>query len=110
MTDLTIKQGATYEDTFWFTHRVFASFSGYTVRGKIRPSYASATVTLDMSTVATPIALNATLHTLKIVLSAAETAALTAGRYVYDVEIVDGSGTVTRLLEGSVVVTPEVTR
>jgi hypothetical protein len=35
---------------------------------------------------------------------------MTAGRYVYDVEITSSGGEVTRVLEGQVEVTPEVTR
>ena len=38
-----------------------------------------------------------------------ETSQITAGRYYYDLELVD-SGVVTRLLEGTVTVTQEVTR
>jgi hypothetical protein len=37
-------------------------------------------------------------------------AAVDAGKYRYDLEIVSGSGTVTRLLEGVFYVTAEVTR
>jgi hypothetical protein len=42
-------------------------------------------------------------------LTATQTAALTAGRYVYDVELTIGS-TVSRVIEGIVTVTPEVTK
>ena len=37
------------------------------------------------------------------------TGAIEEGMYVYDMEIRSGSGTVTRLLQGEVTVTPEVT-
>jgi hypothetical protein len=43
-------------------------------------------------------------------MSAANTANLTAGRYVYDVEIDDGNGEVTRIFEGIITVLPNVTR
>jgi hypothetical protein len=33
-----------------------------------------------------------------------------AGRYVYDVEISSGGGTVTRVIEGQLEITPSVTR
>jgi len=33
-----------------------------------------------------------------------------AGRYVYDVETTSGSGVVSRIVEGIITVTPEVTR
>jgi hypothetical protein len=38
------------------------------------------------------------------------TGAIEEGIYVYDVEIASGVGTVTRLMEGTVTVNPEVTR
>ena len=43
-------------------------------------------------------------------MTANATANVVAGRYVYDVELVDGGGVVTRLLEGIVTVTPQVTK
>ena len=40
----------------------------------------------------------------------ANTANIPAGRYVYDLELINGESIVTRILEGIVTVTPEVTR
>ena len=47
---------------------------------------------------------------VKIALTAAQTNAIAAGRYVYDVEITSGEGIVTRVVEGQIEVTPGVTR
>lgn len=46
-----------------------------------------------------------------IKISATDTAAIAAGKYVYDIEAVDepAAGEVTRILEGSLIVKPEVT-
>jgi hypothetical protein len=33
-----------------------------------------------------------------------------AGTYIYDLEMVAGTGTVTRLVQGELIVSPEVTR
>jgi hypothetical protein len=38
------------------------------------------------------------------------TAAMTSGRYVYDVLLTDSSGDKTRILEGHATVTPSVSR
>ena len=48
---------------------------------------------------------------VKITLTSTETAAIAAGKYVYDVENYDGSTppVVTRILEGSLIVKAEVT-
>ena len=45
-----------------------------------------------------------------LTMNAETTANITAGRYVYDVELVSPSNNVTRVFEGQVKVTPNVTR
>jgi hypothetical protein len=47
---------------------------------------------------------------ITMIMSAANTANLTPGRYVYDVEIDDGAGEITRIFEGVITVLPNVTR
>ena len=49
------------------------------------------------------------LSEVKITITAAETAAIAAGKYVYDVENHDNAGVVNRILEGSFIVKAEVT-
>lgn len=59
---------------------------------------------------------NVTSHTspttgqTQIVLSAADTAALTPGTYFYDIQFKDGSGTVTSLPQAEFIVVPDITR
>jgi len=43
-------------------------------------------------------------------MTASATGAIEEGIYVYDVEITASSGAVTRILQGKVTLTPEVTR
>lgn len=43
-------------------------------------------------------------------MNSATTANIVAGRYVYDCELTSGSNVVTRIVEGIVTVTPQVTR
>jgi hypothetical protein len=110
--DLTIPAGATYSQTInWKTGSpaAFVNTTGYTARMQLRTSYSAATASLELTTVNGRISLtNAGVITLS--LTATETAALAAGRYVYDLELVSSGGVVTRLLEGVVTVSPEVTR
>jgi hypothetical protein len=47
---------------------------------------------------------------LTLALSANTTANLVAGRYVYDVELTNENGIISRIVEGIVTVTPNVTR
>lgn len=46
---------------------------------------------------------------LLISLTPAQTSAMKAGRYMYDIELVDASLKVTRILEGIVTLSPEIT-
>ena len=39
----------------------------------------------------------------------ATTSTMTAGRYVYDLELTDADGLISRIVEGTVTVTPQVT-
>lgn len=79
--------------------------TNYTVAGQIRKTYASLTSTNFTASIENPIG-----GTVRIRLTAAETNALKAGRYVYDVEITSPDSTVTRVVEGQVEITPGVTR
>lgn len=110
--DLTVNQGATWSQVInWKTGSPATpvNTTGYTARSQWRSAYASSTVVMELTTGNGRISLtNAGVITLS--LTATETAAIAAGRYVYDLELVSSGGQVTRLLEGVVTVTPEVTR
>jgi hypothetical protein len=110
--DLTIPAGATYSQTLnWKTGSpaAFVNTTGYTARMQLRTSYSAATASLELTTANGRISLTSA-GVITLSLTATETAALAAGRYVYDLELVSSGGVVTRLLEGVVTVSPEVTR
>jgi hypothetical protein len=72
----------------------------------MRRSYYSANATTFGVDISDPINGNVT-----ITLDANTTANLKAGRYVYDVEVVaNATYTVTRIVEGTITVMPEVTK
>lgn len=77
---------------------------GYTVAAQMRKTYTSSTAVTFTATLETA--------TSEVILSLtnSQTSALTPGRYVYDVELTTPSSTKTRLVQGIVTVTPEVTR
>lgn len=85
------------------------NLTGYTARMKVRPTVESTTVTMSI-TDTDGIALGGAAGTVTLSRSATQTAALTAGSYVYDLELVSGGGVVTRILQGPFVVSAEVTR
>ena len=80
------------------------NLTGYTTAAQMRKNYNSSTAV----TFATSHSGAAGIITLS--LSAANTVSLEPGRYLYDVEITSGGGTVTRVVEGIVTVTPGMTR
>lgn len=88
--------------------------ASYTARMQVRSTQADSTVLLSLTTSAAPpltgIALDNTLKTITLLISATDTAALTFLSGVYDLELVSPTGVVTQLLAGIVTVTDEVTR
>jgi hypothetical protein len=105
--NLTIDQGSTFTVTIDVTDASdnILNLTGYSVAGQMRKTYESITKTDFTASVQ-----NAGTGKVKIALTAAQTNAIAAGRYVYDVEITSGEGIVTRVVEGQIEVTPGVTR
>ena len=105
--NITIDQGTTFSADIDVTDADgdILNLTGYTVAGQMRKSYNSTTFTAFSASVS-----NATGGVVTIGLSATQTNALKAGRYVYDVEITASDATVTRIVEGQIEVTPGVTR
>ena len=81
-------------------------------RLQIRQYVFSSTVLVEiLSTGITPgILINTTTGTITLKITNAQTGLLDTKAAVYDLELVDQNGNVTRLLEGSVSISPEVTR
>jgi len=105
--NLSIDQGATFTSDITvkdINGNVF-DLTGYTAVAKMAKGYSS---TRTRTTMTTTFATDRTTGVLTISLTDAQTAALDAERYVYDVEIISGTGTVTRVLEGIITVRPEV--
>ena len=105
ISNIVIDQGTTFSLEFNLTNDATTAkdLTAYAVTSQLRKSYESTTAT-DFTTAK----VNAT-GKITISLTAAQTAALKAGRYVYDIEIASASETL-RVLEGLVTVTPNVTR
>ena len=84
------------------------ALSGMTARGQVRTHAADSTTLYEWSTVTNNLAFDA--NNVVLTVPAVTSSAWTWRTGQYDVELVDGSGSVTRLVEGYVVVHPEVTR
>ena len=110
--DMTIYQGASFDTTL--TWKVGdpatpVNLTGYTARLQVRTSTDAATTALELTTSNGGITLGGAAGTIALAVSASATTSLSPGYYVYDLELVNGS-TVTRLVEGRVTVSAEVTR
>jgi hypothetical protein len=108
--NLRIEQGATFSSDVTVKDTDGSAFdlTGYTAAAKMALGYAS---TRTRTTISTAIASDATTGVITISLTADQTSALDApARYVYDVEITKTSdSTVTRVIEGIITVSPNVT-
>jgi len=105
--NFTLEQGATFSREITVQDSGSAmNLTGYTPRMQMRSTHDSSTIALTFTATVS----NASQG--KISLSATDTltSAVEEGIYVYDLEIESSGGTVTRLMEGNVTVTPEVTR
>ena len=105
--ELTIEQGATFNTIINVGDGtgVYQNLYGYSARSQMRKSYYSSTKHDFSVEVTTP-----NVGEITMSMSASNTSNLSPGRYVYDVEIDDGNGYVTRIFEGIVTVLPNVTR
>lgn len=102
--NIVIDQGSTFssEITVLDDNDEPVDFTGYTANSQMRKSFSSSTAYAF-----TVAASNAGVITLSM--NAATTNAISAGRYVYDLEVESG-GIRSRLIEGIAVVSPQVTR
>ena len=106
--NLTIDQGTTFSVDLNLTDENgdVLALSGYTANSQLRRWYTSANTSATFGT-----SINTLSGVITLSLSANQSANLTYGRYVYDVELTEtSSNTVTRIIEGIATVTPQVTR
>ena len=105
--NFTIEQGTTFSRVLTLQENSSAmNLTGYSVASQMRSTHDSSTVVATFSGSVT----NASSGQLTLSLTNSQTSAIEEAIYVYDVEITSGAGAVTRILEGNVTVTPEVTR
>lgn len=103
--NIILDQGTTFNTQFTFTddNDEPIDFSTYTANSQMRKSYTSSTAyafTVNLTSVGV----------ITLSMNANTTSSITAGRYVYDLEVQDVNGVRSRLVEGIVTVTPEITR
>ncbi len=103
--NFSIEQGTTFELVFSLSDENgdAIDLSGFTPSSELKQWYTSTT--------AYPFTASANVSTASISLSltSAQSNAIPAGRYVYDIKLTDNDGKATRIVEGIATVTPAVT-
>lgn len=111
-----IEQGATWRFSFTWedSARNPIDVSYYSIKMQVRKNYGQ-TLIIELSTTNGRIVVDSN-NEITLLLTSEETAALTKGRYIYDLKLTDISGADSngnaddiRLLEGEFIVSPGVT-
>lgn len=103
--NLIVDQGSTFSTSFTVNDDAGTpiDFTGYTGHAQMRKHYTST------NAISFQVSANST-GSVSLSLSSNVTNSLEAGRYVYDVELIAPANTTSRVVEGIVTVTPQVTR
>ena len=108
--DLFLEQGTTFTTQMTLADNTGAPYNlnGFTVKSQARTSYYSSNVALNF----TASVFNANSGIIQLSANSATTANVSSvQKLVYDVIIIEtGTGSVTRVLEGQIFVSPSVTR
>lgn len=110
---ITIEQGATFNPVLTWKDQAGAliNLTGYSARMQIRPTVDDAGIPfVDATDLNGKLVLGGVAGTITLNIPATDTAALVFSEAVYDLEVEDASGVVTRLLKGDVYLSPEVTK
>ena len=104
--NLVVDQGADFTTTITLTNDDGSTFdlTDYSAASQIRKHYTSSNAT-NMS-----VTLNGNSGIVTLTMNNSVTAAMTSGRYVYDVVMTDSSSVMTRVIEGMVLVRAGATK
>jgi hypothetical protein len=83
--------------------------TGFTARMQVRRTIESTTKIIELTTENGGIEIDGVQGKLTVIMTATQTSALSSSG-VYDIEIVDGGGNVSRLVQGVFTLSQEVTR
>ena len=110
--DLDIWQGQTFTQEIVWKDSIGTpvDLTNYTARMQVRKKVKSSTTEIELTTANGRISLGTTNGTITLTISATDTASLDFTCAVYDLELESQTSVVTRVLEGSVTLHPEVTR
>ena len=108
VSNIVIEQGFDFDTTFVMENTVTTTFldlTDYTIDSQLRKTYSSSDSVSFATTVTFP-----KKGQFEISLGSSETASIKEGRYVYDVKATTETGRILKLVEGTALVRPGVTR
>jgi hypothetical protein len=107
ISNLYVDAGSTYSNiiTLAASNGQPLNLTGYTVASQMRKSFQSSTSYSFTATVYDAIA-----GKIRLTLTDEQSALIPAGRWLYDVEITSSSGVTSRVVEGVVIVSPQITQ
>ena len=108
--NIKVYQGSTFSlAPQWKIDSNYVNVTGYSANMVVRNSPTSSTSIITLSSNNGRIVIGTTNGKFTLNITAGDTTALAAGQYVYDLEVTDTAGIVTRLLEGGFTVYEGVT-
>jgi hypothetical protein len=107
ISNLFVDAGSSYSNIITVASSTGAplNLAGYTVKSQLRKSYQSSVAYNFNASV-----LNAQAGQVRLELTPTQSEAIPPGRYLYDVEITSPTSSRTRVVEGVVTVTPQITQ
>jgi hypothetical protein len=107
ISNLYVDAGSTYSNIITVAGSTGSplNLTGYTVASQMRKSYQSSTYYSFVATIYI-----ATQGKIRLQLTDEQSESIPPGRYIYDVEITSSTGATTRVVEGIVTVTPQITK
>ena len=106
--ELTVDQGTSFENVLDLLNDDGTPYNltGCSLSGQLRKSYYSSNATANLVI----SVINAANGNATITMNSATTTNVTAGRYLYDIKLTDANNNVTRIVEGILTITPQVTK
>jgi hypothetical protein len=110
--NVVIDQGADWYITFTYKNSagVAINLTGYTAAMQLRSEPSDTLAVLSLSSPSNGITITGATGTIAVHATAAQTGGISAGDYYYDLEITSGAGVITRLVQGQIEVSAQVTR
>jgi len=109
-TNITILQGKTLSFSFTWGGATPIDVTGYDARMAIRKTFSTISAEAEFTVANGRVSIGGVNGLIDFSMTAVDCADLTPGRYVYDVEVVDGSGVVHPVIKGFCDIIGEATK